>query len=67
MTEPTRYELSAGVATLTLDAPGERRNAFSQDLLAGMMAAVRAAAADDAVRGCWSSRTAARPSPPAPT
>ena len=49
MPEPTRYELSAGVATITLDAP-ERRNAFSQDLLQGMMAGIRQVAADDAVR-----------------
>ena len=49
MTQPTRYELSAGVATITLDAP-ERRNAFSQDLLQGMMAGIRQAASDEAVR-----------------
>ena len=49
MPEPTRYELSAGVATITLEAP-ERRNAFSQDLLQGMMAGIRQVAGDEAVR-----------------
>jgi enoyl-CoA hydratase/carnithine racemase len=49
MGEPTRYETSAGVATLTLDAP-ERRNAFSQDLVQGLLAGLRRAEADDDVR-----------------
>jgi methylglutaconyl-CoA hydratase len=49
MSEPVRYETSAGVATLTLDAP-ERRNAFSQNLVQGLLAGLRRAEADDAVR-----------------
>lgn len=49
MTSPVRYESSAGVATLTLDAP-ERRNAFSQPLLVALMDGLRRAEADDAVR-----------------
>ena len=49
MSAPTRYEMSAGVATITLDAP-ENRNAFSQALLQSLMANLRAALADPAVR-----------------
>jgi methylglutaconyl-CoA hydratase len=49
MSEPTRYETAAGVATITLDAP-ERRNAFSQPLVQGLLAGLRRAEADEAVR-----------------
>jgi methylglutaconyl-CoA hydratase len=49
MTDPIRYETAGGVATITLDAP-ERRNAFSQALLQGIMAGLRRAEADQAVR-----------------
>jgi len=49
MSGPIRYEVAAGVATLTMDAP-HRRNAFSQDLLVGLRDALRAAEADAAVR-----------------
>lgn len=49
MSEPTRYETAAGVATITLDAP-ERRNAFSQDLVQGLLAGLRRAAEDDGAR-----------------
>ena len=49
MTEPTRYELADGVATITLDAP-ERRNAFSQNLVQGMLEGLRRAEADEAAR-----------------
>lgn len=49
MSEPTRYEVAAGVATITLDAP-HKRNAFSQDLVVGLMQGLRAAEADPAVR-----------------
>jgi methylglutaconyl-CoA hydratase len=49
MSEPVRYEVADGVATITLDSP-ERRNAFSQDLLVGLMAGLRDAVADAAVR-----------------
>jgi methylglutaconyl-CoA hydratase len=49
MNDPTRYETAAGVATITLDSP-ERRNAFSQPLLQGLMAGLRQAEADDDVR-----------------
>ncbi|MDH4148222.1 MAG: enoyl-CoA hydratase-related protein [Acidimicrobiia bacterium] len=49
MSEPTRYEVERGVATITLDSP-ERRNAFSQALLVGLMGGLRQAIGDDAVR-----------------
>jgi methylglutaconyl-CoA hydratase len=49
MSEPTRYETAAGVATITMDAP-ERRNAFSQNLVQGLLAGLRRAEADEAVR-----------------
>ena len=49
MSDPVRYEVSKGVATITLDAP-ERRNAFSQDLVKGLLAGLAAAGADEAVR-----------------
>lgn len=47
--EPTSYHSANGVATITLDSP-ERRNAFSQSLLLSLMAGLRRAIADDAVR-----------------
>ncbi len=49
--EKIRYEVAAetGVATITLDDP-ETRNALSDQLLAELLAALRAAKADDAVR-----------------
>lgn len=46
---PTRYEVAAGVATITLDSPGNR-NAFSQALLHSLRDGLRAAAADPEVR-----------------
>lgn len=49
MTAPTRYDVSAGVATITLDAP-TNRNAFSQGLLQSFASHLRAALADDTVR-----------------
>jgi methylglutaconyl-CoA hydratase len=49
MSGPVRYEVGDGVATITMDAP-ERRNAFSQDLLVGLMDGLRDALADPAVR-----------------
>jgi methylglutaconyl-CoA hydratase len=49
MSGPVRYEVDGGVATLTMEAP-ERRNAFSQDLLIGLMDGLRDALADPAVR-----------------
>ena len=49
MSEPTLYDTASGVATITLNSP-ERRNAFSQDLVQGLMAGLRRAQADDAVR-----------------
>lgn len=49
MSGPVRSEVGAGVATITLDAP-QRRNAFSQDLLVGLLEAIRTAEADDSVR-----------------
>lgn len=45
----TRYEVANGVATITMDAP-QRRNAFSQELLNGVLGDLDRAAADDAVR-----------------
>ena len=49
MTEPTRYEVARGVATITLDSQANR-NALSQPLLRGLMAGLQAARQDDAVR-----------------
>jgi methylglutaconyl-CoA hydratase len=49
MSGPVRYEVGDGVATITMDAP-ERRNAFSQDLLVGLMDGLRDALADPQVR-----------------
>lgn len=49
MTEPISYGVAKGVATITLDSP-ERRNAFSQNLLQGLMAGLRQAQADAEVR-----------------
>jgi methylglutaconyl-CoA hydratase len=46
---PTTYEVARGVATITLDSPGNR-NAFSQALLRGLLDAFTGAVADDAVR-----------------
>ncbi len=48
--EKIRYEVAdTGVATITLDDP-ETRNALSDELLAELLEALRAAKADDAVR-----------------
>ncbi|CAA9221995.1 MAG: Enoyl-CoA hydratase/isomerase family protein [uncultured Blastococcus sp.] len=51
MSAPTqlRYEVDAGVATITLDRPGSR-NAFTVTMALELAAAARAADADDAVR-----------------
>jgi methylglutaconyl-CoA hydratase len=55
VTEPTtgsplvRYEVAAGVATLTLDSE-HNRNALSVRLMSELLAGLRAAIADDAVR-----------------
>ena len=49
MSEPVRYEVSKGVATITLDAP-ERRNAFSQDLVKALLAGLTKAGQDTSVR-----------------
>ncbi len=49
MDEPVDYAVAAGVATVTLNAPG-KRNAFSQNLVQGLMAGIRSAQADDGVR-----------------
>jgi methylglutaconyl-CoA hydratase len=49
MDQPTSYEVARGVATITLDAP-QRRNAFSQDLLAGVLEGLRRAVDDHDVR-----------------
>ncbi len=46
---PTRYEVTAGVATITLDAP-ERRNALGQAMLSALLADLAEAEADDEVR-----------------
>lgn len=45
----TRFEVADGVATITMDAP-QRRNAFSQELLNGVLDGLAQAVADDAVR-----------------
>lgn len=55
MTEPTtgsplvRYQVDAGVATITLDSE-HNRNALSVRLMSELLAGLRAAVADDAVR-----------------
>lgn len=49
MTHTVRYEVSAGVATVAMNRP-ERRNAFSREMLAGLIAALERAEADDTVR-----------------
>jgi enoyl-CoA hydratase len=47
--EKIRYEVADGVATITLDDP-ETRNALSDQLLIELLAALRAAKADEAAR-----------------
>jgi enoyl-CoA hydratase len=47
--DPVRYEVAAGVATITLDQP-ETRNALSDELLDGLIAAFERARDDEAVR-----------------
>jgi enoyl-CoA hydratase len=47
--DAVRYEVAAGVATITLDEP-ETRNALSDELLDALIAAFEAARDDDAVR-----------------
>ena len=47
--EKIRYEVAAGVATITLDDP-DTRNALSDELLRELLAALEAAKADDEVR-----------------
>ena len=47
--DEVRYEVSGGVARVTIDRP-ERRNALSWDVIAGLRAAVASARADDEVR-----------------
>ncbi len=49
MSEPTRLDVSSGVATITLASP-QSRNAFSQPLLQSLMGHLQVAEADDAVR-----------------
>ncbi len=46
---PTRYEVVAGVATITLDAP-QKRNAFSQNLVLGILDGLEQARRDETVR-----------------
>jgi enoyl-CoA hydratase len=47
--DPVRYEVAAGVATITLDQP-ETRNALSDEVLDGLIAAFERARDDEAVR-----------------
>ena len=47
--DPARYELAAGVATITLDQP-ETRNALSDEMLDALLAAFERARDDEAVR-----------------
>jgi enoyl-CoA hydratase/carnithine racemase len=47
--ETVRYDVSDGVATIALDQP-DTRNALSNELLTGLIAAFELAGADDAVR-----------------
>ena len=49
MSEPTRYDVADGVATITLDYP-ERRNSFGQALLLSLLGHFDAAVADSSVR-----------------
>jgi methylglutaconyl-CoA hydratase len=49
MSEPVRYESSAGVATLTMDQP-DSRNALSPELVEGLAEGLQAALVDAAVR-----------------
>lgn len=49
MTEPVRYDVDGGVATITLDRP-ESMNGLDVATKVALLAAVRRAAADDAVR-----------------
>ena len=49
MTDLIRYQVSAGVATITLDSPANR-NALSMALIERMLTALADAAADDGVR-----------------
>ena len=49
MSDPTRYAVANGVATITLDYP-ERRNAFGQALLKSFLGHLDDALGDDAVR-----------------
>src|SRR5690349_3499837 len=56
MTEPIRYEVHRGVATITLDSP-DNRNALSTALIAALLSALDAAAGDPAVRAVVLSHT----------
>ena len=47
--DPVRYEVAAGVATITLDQP-ETRNALSDEVLDGLIGAFERARDDEAVR-----------------
>ena len=49
MSDPTRYDVSNGVATITLDYP-ERRNSFGQALLKSLIEHFDAAVAEESVR-----------------
>jgi methylglutaconyl-CoA hydratase len=49
MTDATLYEIRRGAAWITLNQP-ERRNALSDAIIEGLLAHLRAALADDAVR-----------------
>ena len=49
MTAELLYEVSDGVATVTLNRP-DQRNALNGELLAGLVEAMRTAKDDDAVR-----------------
>src|ERR1700691_4552374 len=49
MSDPVLYDLTDGIATITLDEP-DTRNALSPELLAGLIAAFERAEADDDAR-----------------